>query len=95
MEELLAQLDNNCFGLALFLSSFFPEHSFLVLSRTKNFPTQKNPRQVHVIVSDKIAPVQVQGLLMSLLPAHIPMEGKFCLFDHEKENSLGKKFSTT
>lgn len=55
MEELLAQLDNNCFGLALFLSSFFPEDSFLVLSRTKNFSTQKNPPQVQVIVSDKIA----------------------------------------
>lgn len=71
MEELLVQLDNNCFGLALFLSSFFPGHSFLVLCRTKNFLTQKNPPQVHVIVSDEIAPVlwvmtqQVQGLLTS------------------------------
>lgn len=73
MEELLAQLDNNCFGLALFLSSFFPEHSFLVLSRTKNFSTQKNPPQVQVIVSDNITPVfwvttqQMQGILMRML----------------------------
>lgn len=72
MEELLAQLDNSCFGLALFLSSFFPERSFQVVSRTKNFPTLKNSPQVQVIVSDKIAAVfwvmtqQMQGLFMSM-----------------------------
>lgn len=102
MEELLAQLDNNCFGLDLFPTSFFPEHSLLVLSRTKNFPTQKNPPQVQVVVSDKIAPVfwvitqQMEGLYMSIhFTAHMPMGGKFYMFDHEEENSPGKRFSAT
>lgn len=102
MEELLAQLQNNCFSLALFLSSFFHEHSFLVLSRAKNFPPQKNSSQVQVVVSDKIAPVfwiMTHKCKASswayILPAYMLIEGKFYLFDHEEENSFGEKFSTT
>lgn len=75
MEELLAQLDSNCFGLVLFLSSFLPEQR---TSELKKITTSSDGCGVPLCTRLQHSNCEVSSWAC-ILPARMPVEGKLYL----------------